>query len=355
MAAASTTTIADVLVSAGKAEKIRNAINRRCVLLNLLTVELCGDPVSWGVKFRGRTAVSAGISQTASAPSATTDYRVPASLNVGEYSDTASVTGRAESAAAMALNPLGVAGGARSLLEDEINDAVGNIAEGIANALYSGSGSNNIIGLATAVDSTGTYASIDPGTYTDWASIEDTGALADISFEMIREFLTDIEDASGERPDFAVTTPTILDKIKGLFSGYDAYVSEVMIGGKRIMLSGARAVQVEGIYVVGDPRCTSGTMYALNSGHIALRSMPHKDALLPGMTPEAIAAEFTRLTGNPMTAQEAAALMGRYLNGGLVPFIKTLGATGNQTSKQVFCYPQLQVKERNKHGKLVLS
>lgn len=354
MASTSTSTISDVIVSAMLTERIRSNINRRCVLLNLLRHEICGDPLSWTVKFRGRTVPTAGVAQTAAAPTTSQDTPVKATLNIGEYADTASVTGRAESAAAMALNPLGVSGGT-SLMMGEIKDAVGNIAEGIANEIYSGTGSDSIIGLATAVDSTGTYANIDPSTYTDWVSIEDTGALADISFEMIREFLTDIEDLGGERPDFAVTTPTVLDKVKGLFSGYDPYVNKVNIGGRDVMLSGARAVNVEGIWLVGDPRCTAGTIYALNSEHISLRSMPHAGFTLPGMSPDVVAAEFARVTGQTITAQEAASLLQRALNGGLIPFVKDLGASGNQTSKEVFCYPQLQVKERFKHGKLVLS
>jgi len=353
MAATSTTTISDVIVSAMLAERIRSQINRRCVLLNLLPYEMGGDPLSWTVKFRGRTAAGV-VAQTAAAPTATQDTPVKATLNMGEYADTAAVTGRAESAAALALNPLGVAGG-QSLMMSEINDAVGNIAETLANDIYSGSGSNSIIGLATAVDATGTYAGIDPTTYTEWVSVEDTGALADVSFEMVREFLTDIEDLSGERPDFAVTTPTVLDKCKGLFSSYDPYVSKVNVSGRDVMLSGARAINIEGIWLIGDPRCTAGTMYALNSNHIALRSMPHKSFAMAGLTPDVVAAEFTRVTGTAITAQEAAALLGKALNGGITPFIKDLGASGNQDSKEVFCYPQLQVKGRKFHGKLVLS
>ena len=353
MAATSTTTITDVIVSAMRAERIRNQINRRCVLLNLLSYEMCGDPLSWSVKFRGRTAAGV-VAQTAAAPTATQDTPVLATLSVGEYADTAAVTGRAESAARLALNPLGVAGGP-SLMRSEIDDAVGNIAETLANDIYSGSGSNSIIGLATAVDSTGTYANIAQSSYSEWASIEDTGALASVSFEMIREFLTDIEDWSGERPDFAVTTPAVLDKCKGLFSSYDPYVSKVNIGGKDVMLSGARAINIEGIWLVGDPRCTAGTMYALNSNHIALRSMPHAAFSAAGVSPDSFAAEFTRVTGDAMTAAEAGAMIGKALNGGITPFIKDLGASGNQESKEVFCYPQLQVKGRKFHGKLVLS
>ena len=81
----------------------------------------------------------------------------------------------------------------------------------------------------------------------------------------------------------------------------------------------------------------------------------YADFTLPGLSPESVAAEFSRATGETMTAGEAASLLGKALNGGITPFIKDLGASGNQSSKEVFCYPQLQLKGRKFHGKLVLS
>lgn len=355
MASLSTSALANVLLSMTMAERIRSQINRRCVLLNLLPTRIGADPLSWTVKFSGRTQAT-GVSQTAAAPTATQDIKEKATLNMGEYADTASVTGRAESAAAMALNPLGVAGG-NSLMLDELRDSANNIATAIANDIYAGDGTtaNPIVGLATAIDSTGTYAGLAQGTYSEWASIEGTGALADISFEMIREFLTDIEDWSGERPDFAVAPTNVVDKIRGLFSSYDAYVKRVNIGGREIMLSGTSAVEVEGITVVGDPRCTANTLYALNSDHIDLSVMPHKDLSAAAADPDVVAAEFLRLTGDPMTADEAAALIGVALNGGIIPYIKDLGATGNQTSKELFCYPQVRVTGRKYHGKFLFT
>ena len=80
------------------------------------------------------------------------------------------------------------------------------------------------------------------------------------------------------------------------------------------------------------------------------------DELRPGFSvTDAIAAEVFRLTGTKIRAEEAAMLMQRALNGGIVPFIKRLGATGNQETNQVIVYPQLRVLGRKFHGKLTLS
>jgi hypothetical protein len=358
MAAASTTTISNVIVSILAMDRIRSQINRSCTLLSLLPIKLRGSPMSWSVKFRGRTA-AAGLAQTANAPAASTDIKRQASLTMGEYADTASVTGLAQSAAAMAANPLAIAGGA-DLMMDEIKDAVGNIAETLGGDIYSGTGGTTdpIIGLATAIDSSGTYANIDSGTYTEWASTESTGLLANISFEMLRTFLTAIHTLSGRRPNLCVTTPTVLDAIRGLFANYPSYVDRVPLGanGAEVKLvSGTRALYVENCWFIDDTRCTSNTIYALNLDEIELSVMPHAEFTAAGLNPNAVAAEFARVTGDPMNAEEAAAFIGRAVNGGLIPYIKQLGATGNQDSKQVIVYAQLRPLGRKFHGKLTLS
>lgn len=352
MAVLGTSGITNVVLSLMQAEPIVSQINREVVALNLLDTLPCGDPLSWDVKFRNRTAAGA-VAETDAAPTATSHFRIKATLNVGEYSDTAGVTGRAQAAAAMALNPLGIANGP-DLMADELRDAVVNVAETLGGAIYSGSGSNAIIGMATAIDSTGTYANIDPSTYTEWVSTEDTGTLANLSFAMLRTTITNIRNACGKRPNLALCKPDVLDRIKSLFSVYPAYVGEVTLNGVvRKLTSGARAVYVEDVWFVDDPRCTSNVIYFLNTEYIKIRSMPQFTS--QSFSPEQIASEIKRLTGETVRADEASMLVGRALNGGIIPFIKRLGPTGNQENDQVIVYPQLQVIRRNAHGKLVLS
>lgn len=352
MAVLGTSGLTSVILSILQAESIVHQMNREVVALNLIDVAPCGDPLSWDVKFRGRTAAGT-VAETDAAPTPTSDSRAKATLNVGEYSDTAGVTGRAQAAAAMALNPLGVANG-QDLMADELRDAVNNVAETLGNAIYSGSGSNAIIGLATAVDSTGTYANIDPSTYTEWVSVEDTGTLAALSFATIRTTVTNIRNACGKRPNIALCKPDVLDRIRSLFATFPGYITEIPINGTvRKLVSGARAIYCEDVWFVDDPRCTSNVIYFLNTEYIKLRFMPQFTSQT--YAPEQIAAEVKRLTGETIRAEEASMLIGRALNGGIVPFIKRLGPTGNQESDQVIVYPQLQVVRRNAHGKLVLS
>ena len=354
MAALGTSGLTGVILSMLMAERINSQINREVVLLNLLPVKLAGDPMSWAVKFRGRTA-AAGIAETAAAPVATSDVRVQASLVIGEYSDTAGVTGKAEAAAALALNPMGVAGG-EDLMADELSDSIGNVAESLANHVYSGTGgaTDPIIGLATAVAATGTYAGINRATYPEWASVADTGSLAAISKELLRTSMTNIRTACGKRVNLAVCTPALLDRIKSLDSTYPAYVSSIPINGvDKKLVSGSRAVYIEDCWFVDDPRCTANVIYLLNTDHIAIRSMPQFTSAK--YAPDVIAAEMSRLTGTTIRAEEAAALMGKALSSGIVSFIKRLGPTGNQENNQVIVYPQLQLIGCKFHGKLTLS
>lgn len=363
MAATGTSALSSVILSLLAFERINSQINRRVVLANLVPIEVSGDPISWNVKFRGRTA-AAGVAQTDAAPTATQDLRKQATLSMGEYSDTASVTGRAQSAAALAPNPLGVANG-NNLMLDELNDAIGNVAESIGSDLYAGDGStaNPITGLALAVDGSAgtTYAGLAVNTYSEWASTESAGLLVNLSFEMIRTFLTAVHTASGKRPGLLVTTPTIFDSVCSLFAAYPTYVTEIMVpnasGGmsKRALASGTRAIYCEGAWLIEDPDCTSGTIYALQLDELRLCTMPHAEYVMAGQNPGAVAAEFKRVTGDDMSAAEASQLIGRAMNGGLIPYIKQLGATGNQDSKQVIVYAQLRTKRRNVHGKLTLS
>ena len=152
MAVLGTSGLTNVILSILQAERIVSQMNREVVALNLIDIAPCGDPLTWNVKLRGRTAAGV-VAETDAAPTATSHARVPATLHVGEYSDTAGVTGRAQAAAAMALNPLGIAGG-QDLMADELNDAIINVSETLGNDFYAGTGAtDHMAGLAIQIDS----------------------------------------------------------------------------------------------------------------------------------------------------------------------------------------------------------
>lgn len=359
MALVSTSDLSSVILSVTQTDAIRTQINRQCVALNLLNTRIVGDPIAWDVEFTGSRAAAVSA-DTAAAPTATKDTKDRAVLNIGEYVTTAGVTGRAASAAAAALNPLGVGA---PLLTTEVMKGVKQAAKQIAGDIYAGSGSNSIIGMATAIDSTGTYANLAQGTYSEWASTEQTGTLAGLTFETIDTLLTTIYTTAGERPNLMLTTPTVMAKVRSLFGNYQAYAyaDEIDIAGtKRKLVAGATATKVNGVWMVEDPDCTSGTIYALNTDEIAIGYMVQDKVIAALQDPAVFALAMNEMIkaaggGDTVRAEEAAQMISAAMNGGIMPYLKRLGPTGNQENVEVIVYPQLLVYGRKFHGKLTLS
>lgn len=359
MALVNASDLASVILSATQVEPIRSQINRQCVLLNILDTEIVGDPIAWDVEFTGSRAAAA-TADTAAAPTATKDTKDRAVLSIGEYTTTAGVTGRAAAAAAASLNPFGVGA---PLLMTEIMKGVKQTAKQIAADLYAGSGSNSIIGLASAVDSTGSYANLAQSTYSEWASTEQSGTLAGLTFEVIDSLLTTIYTTAGERPNLMVTTPTVMAKVRSLFGNYQAYAyaDEIDVGGtKRKLVAGATATKVNGVWMVEDPDCTSNTIYALNTDQVKIGYMI-QDAIIQALqNPSALASQMNAMIqagggGDTVRAEEAAMILQTAMNGGIMPYLKRLGPTGNQENVEVIVYPQLRVFGRKFHGKLALT
>src|SRR5690606_6267299 len=115
-----------------------------------------------------------------------------------QYDKTASVTDLAKNAAASNLNPQSAGSVGPDLLKGELGDMAVRVMSGVASDMYGGNETASpveLAGAARAIDSSGSFAGIDPGTYSEWAAIEATCPLADLSLEQIREdLLTPIYD-----------------------------------------------------------------------------------------------------------------------------------------------------------------
>lgn len=357
MSALSTTDIDSILSALALSAPLTDQINRSVVLANLLPKVRKGDPVKESAKFTGRTAAG-GISQTAAAPTASAHVKIPFSLAMGEYSDTAAVTGRASAAAGAVANPDPLGGA--DLLEQEVRDANDNIALSLGQDLYSGDGStaNPIFGLATAVDSTGVYGGLDPDDYPEWVSTERTVAAASLNFEAIRGWMTGIENACGERPDMIIARPTVVDSLVSLYGSTAApFVSEVVTaGGVRKLSAGTRAIQVEGVPVIGDRFCTNNTLYGLNSKYVYIANMwPYSSKFSIDQLVDRFMEKTLQVTGKTMLAEDAAAYINQAIESGFLAKLIYLAKTGNQDSVQIVVYAQLMVKRRNSCGKLIIT
>ena len=349
------------------AQPLSTSINRGSVLLHLLeNVSGTGKNISWTVEFSGQSNASAVAETATYVPSdGAAELEKLAYLNWAKYERFASVSGLAEATAAATPNPPGAAslvGPQISLLAKRARDSYSRVVRGIAQDLYggqSGQTPEEVTGIAEAIDSTGTYANLAQGTYSEWASTEATVAATSLSFDAIRtNLITPIHTASGEYPSMIMAHPTEFDKLRALYGSNGApYIREVELataGGMRsVKLSaGMRAFLIDDIPVFSDRDCTSGTIYAINTAHM------HLEQLRPayyGLSNEDIRAQLALLSAaaNDLTDDQIEAIASAIRNPvGILPKFKLLGATGDQENVLCTAYANLVVSRRNAHGKL---
>lgn len=350
-----------------------NNIRRGSVLLSLLPMLMSTDKAPSGTaKFSGASNPTGTAEGTRRAYSdATHEIEVPFSGAWAMYDGVISVSDRAQAVTQGNPTPQSVAAPGGSLIRGRIMDKYDRIILGVGAHLYSGSGANKVTGLATAIDGTGTYEGIDPATYTEWVSAENSIATADLSFEAIGTHLIDaIMALCNEKPTLLVTTPTVHRLIKGLYGSTTVpYVREMEIPGgnagdgrasrdRVIKLSaGADVIDFEGTPIVKDVACTANTIYGVNTRYMYMEQLQYqRDPMFDqGRMEAALRAvlDSPTLALGPNLIEEIRALLRNPT--GLVPYFKELGATGASDELLIYTDVQLMCSRRNAHGKLTLT
>lgn len=346
--------------------KITNQINNVAVLPYLLPiVKGEGKSLNWTVKFSGATdAVASAEGAARSSSDADDEIPVSATLNWATYDKTSSVTDLAQAAAGSNFNPESIQAIGRDLLLGLVTDQTARIAKGIARDMYEGDPAGSPIelaGAALAIDSSGTFAGINPATYTEWASVENTAALAALSFALIQDFLTDVYDNCGFYPEFVTVPSNVFNAIKGLYTDYEAHtIREINLssgGGARgdepraVKLSaGMRAVEVDQVPFVLDRHCTANTMYAFHSDFVRIHQLDPMQSILDGGA-EAINDLFSRLAGRVIQLPRADIEGMMAKNNGLRPHIKLLGDRGLSKEAVTAVFAQVEWRRRNAFGK----
>lgn len=167
------------------------------------------------------------------------------------------------------------------LIEAKIQQAELTIADSLNDAMFNGTGVEarpRFVGLATAVG-TGTYGGIAGGTYTDWQSyVEASGATLTVAmFKVMRNTIN--IGAGGSPVSIFVTTQALFEKLEALYT--PTYQMNPLVQGKeskRIADVGFTNLEYAGVPVVFDPKCPSGTVFALNTKNSKL--FVHKDAFM---------------------------------------------------------------------------
>ena len=331
---------------------------RRDVLLpNLLeVVPDKNDTITWPAKFDGRATAGARAEGHDTQDSDFSSHtRAKASLAVAEYFGYAKVSGLAQSVAAAT----GGAGGA-DLLEEEVRDAIDEMAAAISADLYAGSvaaSPTEIEGLARAVAASGTYAGLAQGTYAAWASPVNTLAADALSVANLRAKLhRPFKDAAGVWPEFVICPGTLWDSVGALFddqsrimvdSVYTRAKGEVKLRGA----GGFRAIMVDGIPHIEDRHATASTFYALHSKDVTLRQVP---AAGSSMAPSAVQRALKDLTGVTLEVNDIATMLAKG-DRRLQPTIEALGKTGDNLKVMVKVYLQLRLRRRSSAAKLTLT
>jgi hypothetical protein len=158
----------------------------------------------------------------------------------------------------------------------EMGDHFVQLAKTLEGKLFTATGgTQEISGLAQAIDDTLVYAGLDPATKTYWKS-NVVSAAAALSFNAIRSDKTAIAKASGEMPNLAVCDLDTLDKLNALFDGSKVYQYNVNTPAGLVSLEGgAGRISFDGMDFVGAIDCPANTIYYLNTKYI------HVEYLLP--------------------------------------------------------------------------
>lgn len=352
--------------------KMVTQINSVAVLLFLLPVlPGAGKALFWTVEFTGASdAVASAEGVARDSSDADAEQEVDATLGWAQYDKVSSVTGLAEAGVASNYNPESVGALRNSMLLGRVHKQTRRIGLGLARDLYAGNPAASpvqLAGAALAIDSSGTFASINPATYSEWASIENTHPLVDVSFASVREKLfTAIYDACGELPEFCTAPSNVFDKIKGLFGDNELNVNrEITLsrgGGetgmeRRVVTleAGVDIIAIDGILIVRDRHCTANTLYAWNTNYVAIRQLsPMQSILRQGA--DGVQDFFRDLMDDPELTLPRAEVEGMVAQGpGVRPHIRMLGDRGDSTEAMIICYAQVEWNRRNAFGKLLFT
>lgn len=351
------------------ANRLSTQINSTVTLPYLLPVQRgAGQSLNWTCEFSGAadavaTAEGVGLSST----DADDEDEVPATFQWAQYTKVSSVSDLAQSAAGTNLNPDSIRQAGGDLLLGRLYGQTRRMAQGIARDLYAGNPGAapvQVAGAALAIDSAGTFAGIDPVAQTEWVSVEQTSALAGLSFQVLRDFFTAIYDASGFYPEFCTCPSNVFNAVRNLYVNFESYVVDSIRtsrgGGEdgelpRVieLLAGMRAVQVDQIPIVLDRYATANTLYAWNTQYVTIYELPFdpvRSVLARG--PVGVQELFRRLRNDDLLTLPRAAVEGMIQRGpGLTPFVKVLGDRGMSSEAVLGWFGQIGWARRNVFGK----
>jgi hypothetical protein len=340
---------------------------RTSVLLGVLrVVPGRNSALTWNPKFNTR-ATAGPYAEGADMADGDYDSDTPvqAALSWSNYRAGAKVSGLAEAVAAAG----GYVGGA-SAMAVEVNDGLGELLKAISEDLYDGdpaASPTELAGAAIAIDSdTGsTFAGVDPATYGDWTSGENSVASADLSKQKIRELLfRPVKDAKKRLPDFVTCPGDVFDTLLGIV-GEEAMTDTIYINGSEVnarQVAGARAMTIDGVPILEDEDCTASTLYAWTWADVELHQVAAADVAQQQsgilgfqVSLDQVVEAMRMLTGIEDIGLDDVKARLQQRVGRLLPVIQVLAPTGDAYKVMIKAYLQVKWRSRNGFAKLTLT
>lgn len=308
-------------------DELARIVNRRSVLASTLrVVPGRNQTVAWVVEDDG--AIGENHTDGADAANFGSDVPRTATLNYGLYRSNFRVTDLGEMAAAVSGSPAAL----NSPFMRNMFTGAAKLVSVLNDAFFTGPGTGTTIaGLGLAVDSAGTYAGLDRAAVTNWASYEVDAGAAEITKALVRTDLAAVYSNFGERPDIAICSPSVLNKLKALFDSQARFTKEVFSArGKTVFDSGADVLVIDGCQFIEDKDCTANAIYYLNSNEAEIEVLPAPAGW-----------------GNPLMASDGvqALMMGFYAY--------ELGRTGDSRKASIAAKVQLKVRNPRACGKRI--
>lgn len=266
-----TTTLSLVTLAQEFRSDVVRQINRRTATLKMLRIVPGeGKNIAWVPEFDG--AFTENYAEGADVSTYGGDAQSSAILTWGLYRSNFAVSNLAMDASSSSSSP----DGNRQLWARHLVNGSAKLAAQLNTEIFAGPGTGTrMAGLGVAVDSSGTYATIDKAVTTDWQSYEVNGSPTAVTFALIREDLRQIYEKCGETPDMAVCTPTVFNKIGALFDATRRQLDSVRgpVGPVKLEF-GFQALEVDGTVFFRDKDCTTDSIYYLNSDHVEIQYLP---------------------------------------------------------------------------------
>ena len=268
--------ISNALSQNYEAEIVRQ-INREASTLRFLPKIMGeGKNCAWDTELDGAAAATYADGADVADGDFGVDDNLPATLAWGLYRAPFRATGLAIAAAGSSRTPETL----RNLFEEKMFGSVSKLGSVINTALFTGTGSNSILGLLAAngaLDSAGTYATIDRAAQTSWQGnkLANGGTPRAITIDLLRQVVRNILTKSGGYPDIMVCDPLTFDKIAALYDTNRRWVDTVNTAAGEIKLRGGeRGLDFDGIPIMRDKDCTAGNLVAVNTNHVQVRFLP---------------------------------------------------------------------------------